>query len=345
MLMRGGSSKGVYMLADDLPGDVSERDDLLLRLMGSPDERQIDGLGGAHPLTSKVAVVGPSSRDDADVDYLFLQVFVDEPLVSDRQNCGNLLAGVGPFAIERALVPAGEDTTAVRIHMVNTGELSISTVSTPGRQVEYAGDTVIAGVPGAAAPVVIDFPSREGMLFPTGCVANSFDGVDATCVDDGMPVVVLRAADLGVTGNESCEELESNVSLRDRLERIRLGAGRAMGLGDVSKATVPKLSLVSAPMHGGSISTRTFIPRRCHTSIGVLAGASVAAACVVPGTVAHDLAELAGASHSIEHPTGRLDVEVEVEVVDGDWVATRTAVIRTTRKLLDGTAFAGPTRT
>ncbi|WSU54743.1 4-oxalomesaconate tautomerase [Streptomyces sp. NBC_01092] len=345
LLMRGGTSKGAYFLADDLPADPAARDELLLRIMGSPDERQIDGLGGAHPLTSKVAVVSPSSHPDADVDYLFLQVAVDRPEVTDRQNCGNILAGVGPFAVERGLVPAGEKRTRVRIRMVNSGDLATATFRTPGGRVDYTGDAEISGVPGTAAPVVIEFPPGAGELLPTGKVRDVVDGVRVTCVDNGMPTVLIAAADLLVTGYETPKDLEEDVALADRLREIRLEAGRLMGLGDVSDATVPKLTLLAPPREGGTVSTRTFIPVRCHTSIGVLGAASVAAGLRIDGGVGAELAELPPDSDRvrIEHPTGFLDIESSLGTTPrGLATARRTAVVRTARKIFDGTIFPRP---
>ncbi|MFG1664891.1 4-oxalomesaconate tautomerase [Streptomyces sp. Y7] len=342
MLMRGGTSKGAYFLAPDLPDDPAARDELLLRVMGSPDERQIDGLGGAHPLTSKVAVVSPSADPSADVDYLFLQVAVDRAEVSARQNCGNILAGVGPFAVERGLVPAGEKETSVRIRMVNSGDLATATFPTPGGAVEYTGDAEISGVPGSAAPVVIEFPPGAGKLLPTGRVRDTLDGTTVTCVDNGMPTVLITAASLGVTGHETPKDLEEDLALADRLRELRLAAGHLMGLGDVSDATVPKLTLLAPPRHGGAITTRTFIPVRCHTSIGVLGAASVAAGLRVEGGVGADLARLPdhGDRIRIEHPTGFLDIESSL-VTDaaGLPAARRTAVVRTARKIFDGTVF------
>ncbi|GFG50699.1 4-oxalomesaconate tautomerase [Mycolicibacterium agri] len=337
MLMRGGTSKGAYFLAEDLPTDPAERDDLLLRVMGSPDPRQIDGIGGAHPLTSKVAVVQPNGPG---VDYHFLQVGVDHPAVSDRQNCGNLLAGIGPFAIERGLVEVTGEQTAVSIRMTNTGGRAVAHVPTPGGVVEYAGDTAIDGVPGTAAAIVLDFEdtagSSCGALLPTGSAQDELAGVSATCVDNGMPTVVLRATDLGVRGDETPAELESNAALRERLERIRLEAGKRMNLGDVTTLTVPKLTIVSAPRADGVIATRTFIPHRVHASIGVLGAASVAVSAILPGSVAVDVARPpTGPRMRIEHPSGALEVEVEL---DGDRV-TRTAIVRTARKLFDGHVF------
>ena len=342
MLMRGGTSKGAYFLADDLPAETALRDDLLLRIMGSPDERQIDGLGGAHPLTSKVAVISPSADPKADVDYLFLQVVVDRPEVTDRQNCGNILAGVGPFAVERGLVPAGEQETAVRIRMVNSGDYATATFPTPGGRVDYTGNAEISGVPGAAAPVVIEFPPGAGELLPTGNAVDVIDGVEVTCVNNGMPTVLMAATSLKVTGYEPPRDLEEDVALADRLRTIRLEAGRLMGLGDVSDTTVPKLTLLAPPRDGGAVTTRTFIPVRCHTSIGVLGAAGVAAGLRIEGGVGAELAVVDPESDRIriEHPTGFLDIESSLGATpDGLPSARRTAVVRTARKIFDGTVF------
>ncbi|WP_253195480.1 4-oxalomesaconate tautomerase [Streptomyces sp. JHA26] len=342
-LMRGGTSKGAYFLAGDLPADPGARDDLLLRIMGSPDPRQVDGLGGGHPLTSKVAVVSRSDDPAADVDYLFLQVAVDRPEVTDRQNCGNILAGVGPFAVERGLVPAGDTETSVRIRMLNTGELAVATFPTPGGRVDCTGDAGISGVPGTAAAVVIEFPQGDGPLLPTGNVRDVVAGTEVTCVDNGMPVVLIPAGALGATGYEEPGDLEEDVTLADRLREIRLEAGRVMGLGDVEDATVPKISLLAPPREGGAVTTRTFIPVRCHPSIGVLGAASVAAGLRLPGGVGEGIAELPGTGDRVrvEHPTGFLDVETDVDPGTGDTppVVRRTAVVRTARKIFDGAVF------
>jgi 4-oxalomesaconate tautomerase len=349
MVMRGGTSKGLYFLADDLPTDEAGRDDLLLRIMGSPDARQIDGMGGAHPLTSKVAVVGPATADTADVDYHFLQVVVDEAVVTDRQNCGNLLAGVAPFALERGLVaaPAGGDTAAIRIHMVNTGGLATATVPITDGLPRYDGPASISGVPGTAAPVRLDFEgvagSSCGALLPTGRAVDQVDGLTVTLIDNGMPVVVLRAGDLGVTGHETCAELEADASLRETLERVRLAAGPLMNLGDVAATTVPKLTLVAAPREGGAIATRTFIPHRCHEAIGVLGAVSVATAALLADGPAAEVAKVADAEEggvvTIEHPTGTFDAAVDLSLVDDVPVVERAGIIRTARKLMDGTVF------
>jgi 4-oxalomesaconate tautomerase len=341
--MRGGTSKGAYFLKDDLPADPAERDRRLLAIMGSPDPRQIDGIGGADPLTSKVAVVSRSERADADVDYLFLQVFVDLPIVTDVQNCGNILAGIGPFAIEHGLVEARADTTPVTIFMVNTGQIAEALVATPGGRVSYAGDARIDGVPGCAAAIPIAFRdiagSSCGALLPTGNAVDVVDGIAVTMIDNGMPCVVLRAADIGVAGDETPEALEANDALRQRLEALRLRCGPMMNLGDVSTKSVPKMTLVSAPRHGGAIATRSFIPHRCHRTIGVLAAASVASACLLHDSPAHALAETGDGDErclAIEHPTGVLTV---VATLDASGAVTRTAIVRTARKLMEGTVY------
>ncbi len=339
--MRGGTSKGAYLLARDLPSDARARDDLLLRLMGSPDPRQIDGLGGGDPLTSKVAILSPPTRPDADVDYLFLQVFVDQALVSDAQGCGNILAAVGPAAIERGLVPAQDGETPVRIHMCNTGEVALARVQTPGGRVRYAGQAAIDGVPGTAAPVALMFQniagSLCGALLPTGRAVDRIDGVDCTLIDNGMPCVVMAAADFGLTGQESREALEADAALKARVEAIRLQAGPLMQLGDVAAKSVPKMTLVSAPVHGGTIGTRSFIPHRAHAGIGVFAAVSVATACTLPGSPAARLARLpADGRFRIEHPTGAAEVLIETDAT-GRVIGAGT--LRTARKLMDGLAF------
>ncbi|NEC84412.1 4-oxalomesaconate tautomerase [Streptomyces sp. SID12501] len=345
MLMRGGTSKGAYFLAEDLPADPAARDELLLRVMGSPDPRQIDGLGGAHPLTSKVAVVSRSADEQADVDYLFLQVGVDRPTVTDRQNCGNLLAGVGLFAVERGLVAAEEELTSVRIRMVNSGDHATATFPTEGGRVVYRGTTEISGVPGAAAPVTLGFGRGSASLLPTGRARDTVAGTPVTCVDNGMPTVLIAASALQVTGHENPGDLEENITLNERLREIRLAAGELMGLGDVSATTVPKLTLLAPPAHGGTVTTRTFIPVRCHTAIGVLGAASVAAGLRMAGGVGEGVARLPAHDDDplrIEHPTGFLDVESVVDTDGPTPVAHRTAVVRTARKIFDGTVFPRP---
>jgi 4-oxalomesaconate tautomerase len=340
--MRGGTSKGAYFLASDLPADPAERNRLLLRIMGSPDPRQIDGIGGGDPLTSKVAILSPPSRPDADVDYLFLQVFVDQALVSDAQGCGNILAAAGPAAIERGLVPAQAEETTVRIHMRNTGELALAHVRTPGGRVSYTGDARIDGVPGTAAPVALMFRniagSMCGSLLPTGRAVELIGGLHCTLIDNGMPCVILAASDVGLSGTEDRDTIDAMASLKERIEAIRREAGPMMALGDVAEKSVPKVTLVSAPQAGGTIATRSFIPHRVHAGIGVFAAASVAAACSLPGTPAARLAVLPrDGRFVIEHPGGAMDLLIET---DAKGTITGAGTLRTARKLMDGRVFA-----
>lgn len=344
--MRGGTSKGAYFLAEDLPTDIAARDAFLLGIMGSPDLRQIDGMGGADPLTSKVAVVKKSNRDGIDVDYLFLQVMVDKAIVTDAQNCGNILAGVGAFAIERGLVKAQQGQTQVAIFMENTQQVAIEKIITTQGQVIYNGDAKIDGVPNTASPIPISFKdtagSSCGALLPSGNEVDVINGVEMTLIDNGMPVVVMLAADMGIIGTETREELEQNDELRAKLEAIRLKAGVLMNLGDVSNKTVPKMTMVSQAMNGGAISTRTFIPHRCHASIGVLGAVSVATACVLPNSPAYKVAHLPAAQGNsktmlIEHPIGEMSVILDF---DSNGQVENAAILRTTRKLFDGEIFA-----
>ena len=342
--MRGGTSKGGYFLAADLPADPAARDALLLRVMGSPDPRQIDGMGGADPLTSKVAVVRRSDRPGIDVDYLFLQVFVDQAIVSDGQNCGNILAGVGPFAIERGLVAANADVTPVAIFMENTGQVAVAQVQTPGGRVTYSGDAAIDGVPGTAAPIALMFRdtagSTCGALLPTGNLVDQVAGTKVTLIDNGMPCIIILAEDMGITGHESRETLDTDTGLKTRLEAIRLAAGPLMNLGDVTDKSVPKMMLVAPPAAGGSLAVRSFIPHRCHAGIGVLGAVSVATAALLPGSPAAAVANLPPGSIKtivIEHPTGVTECVV---TVDDAGQVVEAGMLRTARLLMDGKVFA-----
>jgi 4-oxalomesaconate tautomerase len=345
--MRGGTSKGAYFLARDLPGDTAARDALLLSVMGSPDPRQIDGIGGADPLTSKVAIVEPSARPGIDVDYLFAQVFVDQPRVDYGQNCGNILAGVGYFAIEQGLVAARDPVTPVTIFMVNSGQTAVAEIATPGGVVSYEGDAQIDGVPGTAAPVPLSFTDAAGSLcgalLPSGNAVDDVAGYRVTLIDNGMPVVVVLASDMGIRGDETREALDANTELKARLETLRLAAGPLMNLGDVRDKTVPKMTMVSPPIHGGCVSTRTFIPHRCHATIGVFGAISVATACLLPGSPAAGVAVIPEGSSkqlAVEHPTGALDVLMEVDEAGNPPEIKRAAFLRTARKLFEGTVFA-----
>ena len=346
MLMRGGTSKGAFFLETDLPADHKQRDEFLMRVMGTPDPRQIDGVGGAHPLTTKVALVARSGEVGSDVDYRFLQLGVEEAIVTEQQNCGNMLAAVGPFAVERGIVEVADGLASIRILMKNTGGRAVATFPVQDGRPVYDGNTTISGVPGTAARIDIEFldiaGGTTGALLPTGNVVDEVGGVPATLIDNGMPVVVMRAADLGLSGDETCEELEANESLRVKLEEMRMVAGELMGLGDVSKSTIPKMTMVSRPRSGGAVSTRTFIPHRCHRAIGVLGAVSVATACVLPGSPAalvfsdvspdDDLIKL-------EHPSGAFEARVDISSGNGVPEVNRAGIVRTARKLMDGTVY------
>ncbi len=311
--------------------------------MGSPDPQQIDGMGGADPLTSKVAVVGKSAREGVDVDYLFLQVFVDQAIVTDAQNCGNILAGIGPFAIERGLVPAQDGETKVTIFMENTGQIAVATVCTPGGKVTYAGKARIDGVPGTHAPVPLEFRdtagSSCGALLPTGNASDEVNGVCVTLIDNGMPCVVMKAEDVGATGYESREELDNAADLKARIEAIRLAVGERMNLGDVREKSVPKMMLVAPPREGGAVTVRSFIPHRAHASVGVLGAVSVATACLIEGSPAAEVASIPEGQRktlSVEHPTGEMTCVMDLD--EAGQVKT-AALLRTARKLMDGEIF------
>lgn len=340
MWMRGGTSKGGFFLKDELPVD---RDAFLLRVMGSPDPRQIDGIGGADPLTSKVAVVSKSDRSGVDIDYLFLQVFVDDAIVSDAQNCGNILAAVGPFSIERGLIAAQDGETIITIFMENTGQIAVSTVQTPHRRVTYVGNARIDGVPGTAAPIPVEFRetmgSSCGALLPTGNTSDIIDGIACTLIDNGMPCVVIRANDVGATGYEDRDTLDGNAALKAKIEAIRLQAGPLMNLGDVADKSAPKMMLVAPPRHGGAVTVRSFIPKRAHASVGVLGAVSVATACLLPGSPAAHVARVSEGrtkALSVEHPSGAISCALSLGEA-GEVKAA--ALLRTARKLMDGLLF------
>ena len=344
MWLRGGTSKGGYFLNNDLPTDLAERDALLLRIMGSPDPNQIDGMGGADPLTSKIAIVSKSVRDGVDVDYLFLQVFVEEAIVTDAQNCGNILAGVAPFAIERGLVSAKGDETEIVIFMENTGQTAVATVQTPGGVVTYAGNAQIDGVPGHHAPISLEFRDTAGSscgdLLPSGNPLDIINGIEVTLIDNGMPCVVMNAADLGITGYEDRDWLDANRDLKEKIEAIRLAVGPIMNLGDVRDKSVPKMMLVAEPRNGGAITVRSFIPHRAHATIGVLGAVSVATACLIHGSTASKVAKIPTGNLvtlSVEHPTGEVSCLLKR---DETGAVMSAALLRTARKLMDGFVFA-----
>jgi len=345
LFMRGGTSRGPFFLDSDLPADVAQRDALLLSVMGSPDVRQIDGMGGADPLTSKVGMVRRGQTPGVDLEFLFAQVSVKDARVDTTPNCGNMLAAVAPFGLETGLVKATGDVTTLRVLTRNTGTLSDIEVRTPGGRVEYSGDARIDGVPGTASPVNISFLETAGSvcgsLLPTGHLVDRFDGVDVTCIDNGMPVVVMAAEALGVTGYETRDELNANAALKQKIESIRLQAGPAMNLGDVAKKVVPKMCLVAHPNAGGHICTRTFIPHDCHSAVGVLGAVTVATAAVMPGSVAKRITRAPpGTSKtiSVEHPSGEFSVVLTMNPANPADVL-QAALLRTARLIMRGEVY------
>jgi 4-oxalomesaconate tautomerase len=350
LFMRGGTSRGPFFLDSDLPDDVAQRDTVLLSVMGSPDVRQIDGLGGADPLTSKVGMVRRGQTAGVDLEFLFAQVSIKEGRVDTTPNCGNMLAAVAPFGLETGLVKATGEVTTLRVLTRNTGTLSDIEVRTPKGRVEYSGDARIDGVPGTAAPINISFLETAGSvcgsLLPTGRLVDRFDGIDVTCIDNGMPVVVMGAEALGVTGYESRDELNANAALKQKIESIRLQAGPAMNLGDVAKKVVPKMCLVAKPAAGGQICTRTFIPHDCHSAVGVLGAVTVATAAVMPGSVANRYALVPSGlakTISVEHPSGEFSVILTMNPANPTEVL-RAALLRTARLIMRGEVYV-PTST
>lgn len=343
VLMRGGTSRGPFFLASDLPRDQSDRDAALLSIMGSGHPLQIDGIGGGNPVTSKVAIVGPSQTEGADVDYLFAQVRTDRQYVDYSPNCGNMLAAVGPFAIEAGLVQGNGKDTLVRIHNVNTGKLIEAKVPTCGNEVIYLGDASIDGVPGLAAPIALTFVdaagAKTGKLLPTGRPVNAIDGIDVTAIDCAMPMVLMRAADFGLTGQEEPQALTANRQLIERLTDIRIKAGALMGMGNVTDMVIPKPVLISPARRGGTLSVRYFMPNECHPTLATTGAVGIATAAVTPGTVAFEQARVpvVPTQIRIEHPAGRLDVQLEMR--NG---AITAGLVRTARRLFEGYAFAKP---
>jgi 4-oxalomesaconate tautomerase len=349
LYMRGGTSKGTFFDAADLPGDGEARDRVLAAVMGGPDRLQIDGMGGGHPLSSKVAIISRSKRESTDVDYLFLQLNPDTGRIDTSQNCGNMLAAVGPFAIETGMLSAEDPMTRVRVYMINSGNRCNLRIPTPEGQVEYEGDTAIDGVPGTGAPILCEYQdlagSATGAMLPSGTVVDEIDGIEVTLIDNGMPVVIISAEDLGVTGHESTDELEGNKALVAAKESIRLQAGEIMGLGDVTEKTVPKICLVSAPQSGGHLETRTFIPHACHKAIGVLGAVSVATACLMEHSVAGKLARLPHNDSDtisdvvVEHPSGSFHLKIRSRQSKGELEVLSAGVLRTARMLFRGEAL------
>ncbi|HEY4038511.1 MAG TPA: 4-oxalomesaconate tautomerase [Burkholderiaceae bacterium] len=347
LLMRGGTSKGPFFKASDLPPDVATRDRVLLAAMGSPDPRQIDGLGGAHPLTSKAAIISTSGRPGVDLEFLFAQLQPEKDSVDTTPNCGNMLAAVVPFALETGLVRPRGQTSTFRVLTLNTDMACDITVQTPGGEVEYDGNARIDGAPGSAAPIKINFLDTAGSicasLLPTGRARDrvSVDGIgpiDVTCIDNGMPLVLLRATDVGRTGYESVVHLNGDAALKAKLEALRLATGQLMGLGDVTRKNYPKMTLIAQPRHGGSLCTRSFIPHVCHDAIGVLAAVTVATACVLADSITQGIARIATGNPrtiSVEHPSGEFSVELQTDPAP-PYNVTSAALLRTARLIMRG---------
>ena len=345
LLMRGGTSKGPYFRADDLPADMAARDRVLLAVMGSPDIRQIDGLGGADTLTSKVAIVSKSTRPGVDVDYLFAQVHVSKPIVDTSAPCGNMLAGVAPFAIETGMVPAKDGETRVMIFNVNTEARIEAVIRTPGGKVAYDGDARIDGVPGTAAPIILNFMdvvgAVSGKMLPTGQVRDDINGVEVSCIDVAMPMIMMRATDLGITGYEDRAAVNGDKDLLARIEAIRLEAGRRMGFGDVSDKVIPKVGLLARARQGGTISSRYLTPHALHAAHAVTGAVCVATACALEGSIAHELAVPDAANPRtiwIEHPSGQVDVRLQTSGTGADMTVV-AGTLRTARPIMKGTVF------
>lgn len=345
MQIRGGSSKGIYFLASDLPSDSSTRDQILLDALGR-DSLQIDGIGGGHPLTSKVAIVKKSNTPGVDIDYLFAQVVVGENRVDTTPNCGNILAGIGPFVIESKLIETASPVTKIRVNMVNTQKICELIVETPNGKINYSGNQRIDGVPGTSAPIICNYIDVAGAvtgdLFPTGKLIDKVNGTHITCIDNGMPVVLMCANDMGISGVELPSELNENTVLKEKVEAIRLAISPKMNIVDAQTKAIPKMCLISKSNHGGLINTRTFIPHHCHTSVGVLGAISVATACVTGGTVASSLlsgVDLSGNSFSVEHPSGEMPIRLDYLSVNNAETTILAGVIRTARLLSKGELY------
>ena len=343
LLMRGGTSKGPYFNNSDLPSDREEIAKILIAALGAGHALNIDGVGGGNPVTTKVAILSSSDDEWAEIDYLFAQVNVEEHLVDFGPTCGNILAGVGPAAIEMGLLAANDGHTSVRIKSVNTGARIEAIVETPNGAVNYEGDASINGVPGTAAPVILNFldviGSKTGALLPTGSAINDIDGFKLTCIDVAMPMVIGLASEFGITGYESRDELDGNESLFEKIEAVRLKAAELMGMGDVSKSVVPKFALLAKPREGGSIAARYFMPWSTHPSFAVTGSICTGSCLLAPGTVAGELIDQNPGETSkitIEHPSGMIDVVFDSEIVNGDFQLNSAGVLRTARKLFSG---------
>ncbi|MFA0213665.1 4-oxalomesaconate tautomerase [Vibrio cyclitrophicus] len=344
MLIRGGTSKGAYFLASDLPESEKERDDLLVRIMGSGEGQQINGIGGGTSLTSKVAIVSKSEQEGTDLDYLFAQVAVDKKEVDTKPSCGNILSGIVAFASENNLVKLSSPSTMLRVRNINTNTIIEVSAESPSGHLRYDGDVRVDGVPGTGSPVLLNFldvgGSKTGKLFPTGNVRDQVEGVEVSCLDAAVPMVHINAKDFGLAGNETKQQLDDNAELLERIESIRLSAGRLMGMGDVTGSVVPKVSLLSPPTQDGHITSRYFVPQNCHASHAVTGGICVAAACMIPGTVAHEVCQgINSETVVIEHPSGQIQVNIKVEPGEIEPAVRQAALVRTARPLFKGQVY------
>lgn len=344
--LRGGTSRGPYFNRADLPEDRETLAEVLLAVLGSGHPLNIDGIGGGAAVTTKVAMLSRSADPNADVDYFFAQVSVEDRTVDFKPTCGNMLSGVGPAALEMGLVTATGDTTRIRVLSVNTGARIEAVVETPGGKVHYEGSAAIDGVPGTAAPIYLNFMdvvgSSTGALLPTGSVRDMIDGIEVTCMDVAMPVVIARAADFGLTGYESAAEIDANRDFYARMEPIRIEAGKRMGMGDVSGSVTPKFGLLAEPRQGGTIAARYFMPKNCHPTMAVTGSQCLASCVLTPGTVAEGLftpPEGAPALVIIEHPSGKIDVTVDYENRPEGFQLRSAGLLRTARLLARGAVF------
>ncbi len=345
LFMRGGSSRGPYMRRENLPADNETLAKVLVSIVGSGHPLNIDGIGGGAAVTTKVAMLSKSDDDWADVDYFFAQVGVEDGLVDFKPTCGNILVGVGPAAIEMGLVDPSGDVTEVRIRALNTGARIAAHVRTDGGSVTYDGDAQIDGVPGSAAPIDLMFRDvvggATGALFPTGNRRDKIDGIEVSCLDVAMPMVIARASDFGLAGDESVAELDENRAFFDRMEDVRQKAGALMGMGDVSKSVTPKFAILSEARNGGAATVRYFMPWKTHPTLAVTGSQCISACLLCPGTVADGLVSVDGSPARVllEHPMGQMEVTVEF-ISDGDTFDVVSAgLVRTARKLAAGEVF------
>lgn len=343
MIIRGGTSKGVYFHKDDLPSDAEARNDILMRIMGSGDATQINGLGGATSLTSKVGIISKSEREGVDIDYLFAQVGIDQKVVDTNPSCGNILSGIICYASETGLIELQDGITTIKVFNINTQSLIEVSAESPNKVLKYDGDAEVSGVPGTGSPVNLNFSDIEGgktgKVFPTGNKQDNIDGLNVTCIDVAMPMVLFSAAELGLQGNESKAELDAMPELIAKLEAVRRKAGEMMGMGDVSGSVIPKMGVLSAPCGKGNITSRYFVPDKCHASHAVTGAICVSAAANIPGTIAHGFYKDTGSVVTIEHPSGFISVDMEYREEGNSYRFTKAALVRTARPLMQGFAY------